>query len=65
MLPDLGRHQCCGKFRKCCGEILAKINGKKPEETTATLCQFHSGEVTNMLPNQAEAVMDIRIKTRN
>ena len=47
---------------KCCGEILAKINGKKPEETTATLCQFHSGQTTNMLPNKAEAVMDIRIK---
>jgi succinyl-diaminopimelate desuccinylase len=50
---------------KCCAEIIDKINGSSHEFTTATICQFHSGEATNMLPDKAEAVIDIRIKQQS
>lgn len=47
---------------KCCGEIIGNFKSISHEESTATLSQFHSGEVINMLPGRAEAVIDIRIK---
>lgn len=47
---------------KCCAEIVKKVKGNTHQSTTATICQFHSGEATNMVPNNAEAVIDIRIK---
>jgi len=47
---------------KCCNEIISNFKSNSHEESTASLSQFHSGEAINMLPNMAEAVIDIRIK---
>lgn len=50
---------------KCCLEITNSLNGNSHKSTTATLTQFHSGEVTNMVPDKAEAVIDIRIRQQS
>ncbi|HWS49099.1 MAG TPA: M20/M25/M40 family metallo-hydrolase [Candidatus Methanoperedens sp.] len=47
---------------RCCKKIINNFKSSSHEESTATLSQFHSGEATNMLPDKAEAVIDIRIK---
>ena len=47
---------------KCCTEIVKKVKGNTHQSTTATICQFHSGKATNIVPDKAEAVIDIRIK---
>ena len=47
---------------KCCNDILNNFISDSHEESTATLSQFHSGEAINMVPNKAEAIIDIRIK---
>lgn len=50
---------------KCCSQIIKFINGKTHQSTTATLTKFHSGETTNMIPDKAEAIIDIRIKQQS
>jgi len=50
---------------RCCAEIVKKVNGNARQSTTATICQFHSGESTNTVPNRAEAIIDIRIKQKS
>ncbi|MFA5025524.1 MAG: M20/M25/M40 family metallo-hydrolase [Candidatus Shapirobacteria bacterium] len=53
------------KLIECCLKVLANLNGNLHESTTATLTQFHSGEMTNVVPNKAEAIIDIRIKQQS
>lgn len=50
---------------KCCNNIINTTNKKTPTSTTAVLTQFHSGKTTNMIPDKAEAVIDIRIKQQS
>lgn len=50
---------------KCCDQIITNINGGPHESTTATLTKFHSGKVINMIPDNAKAVIDIRIKQQS
>jgi len=47
---------------RCSNEIIKEFEGKTNESTTAVLTQFHSGEATNVVPNKAEAIIDMRIK---
>jgi len=47
---------------KCCFQIIKNINSVSHDQTTAIISQFHSGEATNMVPDKAEAIIDIRIK---
>lgn len=50
---------------KCCHKLINAINKKTSTSTTAALTQFHSGKTTNMIPDKAEAVIDIRIKQQS
>lgn len=47
---------------KCCNEIIINFKSNSHEESTAVVSQFHSGQAINMVPNKAEAIIDIRIK---
>lgn len=50
------------KLLGCCSEIVGKINKNSPEFTSACLSQFHSGDVTNKVPDNAMTTLDIRIR---
>ena len=50
------------KLLGCCNEIIKLINHNSPDLTSACLSQFHSGDATNKVPDNAMATIDIRIR---
>ena len=45
-------------------EVVAKVNQGDPRETSAALTQIQAGTATNIIPDQAWATLDIRIKNK-
>lgn len=52
------------KISSCAIEIAKKIYRNDPLETSATITQIHSGTSTNVIPENAFATLDIRIKDK-
>jgi succinyl-diaminopimelate desuccinylase len=52
------------KLTECCLEIVSAVSGKNNNSTTAAVTQIHSGQSTNMIPDEASAALDIRIRSR-